>query len=93
MGTHLERPRPVAEPGLYPFYPDDITPRLQCLLAALADIDFAHEKSLDSIRRSPADEAQKRKVIEQVRKRHQERRAPYVAQLAELQKRIGVIFR
>ena len=93
MATDLEHTRPRAGPTRFPIYPDDIRPRLQSLLASLADIDIAHEKRLDSIRNSTADETQKREVIERLRKRHLEHRAPYVRQLAELQKRIEALFR
>ncbi|MCB5175742.1 MULTISPECIES: hypothetical protein [Microvirga] len=92
MAVHLEHFRYRARLSDDPFYPEDIQPRLQSILASLADIDFAHEKSIESIRHSLADEAQKRELIAVLRRRHQERRAPYVRELAELKSRIEAIF-
>lgn len=92
MAAHVGHHRPDAGRNHYPVYPNDIRPRLQLVLAALADMDFALERNLDSIRKGEADEAQKRDVITMLRKRHQERRTPYLHELAELQKRIEAIF-
>lgn len=75
----------------YPVYPDDIRPRLQSVLATLADMDLALERTIESIRANGTDEVQKREVINLIRKRHQERRAPYLSELSELQKRIEAI--
>jgi hypothetical protein len=61
-------------------------------LATLADVDFAFERTLEAIRKSEADETQKREVVNLLRKRHQERRALYLHELADLQKRIEAIF-
>jgi hypothetical protein len=93
MATNLEHPRPGASSSHYPIYPEDICPRMQSLLAVLADIDCAHEKNLDSIRHSTADESQKRELLNLLRKRHQERRAPYIRELEALQQRIDAIFK
>jgi hypothetical protein len=92
MAAHLEHPRPEADRIRSFVYPDDIRPRLQTVLATLADMGFALERKLDSIRRSGADEVKKRKVIALLRKRHEECRAPYAKELADLQKRIESIF-
>ena len=73
-------------------YSPDILPLLQSLLAKLADVDFAYEKNLEAIRRSPGDEELKRDMIDKVRRLHQERRAPYVQELAALQERVWASF-
>jgi hypothetical protein len=93
MAAHLEHPRPEAGPIRSSVYPDDIRPRLQTILATLADMEFALERKLDSIRCSGADEVKKREVIALLRRRHEECRAPYVRELADMQKRIEAIFR
>ncbi len=93
MAAHLEHPRPEAGRIRSSVYPDDIRPHLQTVLATLADMEFALERELDSIRRSGADEAQKRELTALLRKRHQEHRAPYVQELQNLQRRIEAIFR
>jgi DNA-binding transcriptional MerR regulator len=73
-------------------YSPDILPLLQALLADLADIDFAFEKSLEAIERSPADEALKRMMIERLQTQHQKQRAPYAQELAALQEQIAALF-
>lgn len=93
MAAHLEHPRPEAGPIRSSVYPDDIRPRLQTILATLADMEFALGRKLDSIRCSGADEVKKREVIALLRTRHEECRAPYVRELADMQKRIEAIFR
>ena len=72
-------------------YTPDIQPLLQSLLATLADIDFAYESDLETVRNSATDEALKRGVIIKLQQQHQERRIPYVRQLAALQERIRAI--
>jgi hypothetical protein len=66
-------------------YSPDILPRLQALLADLADIDLACQQKLEAIERSLGDESLKRRKIARLWQDHQERRAPYVAALEELQ--------
>jgi len=73
-------------------YSPDILPRLQALLAHLADIDFAYEKSLEIIRHSPDDEVLKSRMVERLRERHQEQRAQYVRELSLLEERIAAVF-
>jgi hypothetical protein len=92
MAAHLDHPRPEAGPLRSPVYPDDIRPRLQTILATLADMEFALERKLDSIRRSGDDEVKKRKFIALLRKRHEECRASYAQELADMQKRIEAMF-
>ncbi len=69
-------------------YSPDILPRLQSLLAILADIDVAFEKRLEVVEHSPGDESLKRKMIAELWQQRQERRASYVAELEELQERV-----
>ena len=69
-------------------YSPELQPLLQSLLATLADIDFAYESDMDSIRNSSAEEWVKQTAIRKLQLRHRERRQPYVRQLAVLQGRI-----
>jgi hypothetical protein len=69
-------------------YSPDILSLLQSLLADLADINFAYEKSLEAIRRSPADDKLKGEMIDKLRQRHRERQAPYIRELTALQDQI-----
>lgn len=66
-------------------YSPDILPRLQSLLAELADIDLACQQKLEAIERSLGDESLKRRKIARLWQDHQDRRAPYLAALEELQ--------
>lgn len=68
-------------------YSPDLLPRLQSLLADLADIELACQQKLEEIEHRLGDESLKRKRIALLWQEHQERRAPYVAALEELQKK------
>lgn len=73
-------------------YSTDTLPRLQSLLAILADIDVAYEKKLDVIKHSRGSEALKRMRIAGLWQSHQKRRALYAMELEELQKQIRADF-
>lgn len=92
MPLDVQQPRSRETSTMDRVYSPDILPRLQALLADLADIDLACEKKLDTIERSLGDESLKRKMIARLWEYHQERRAPYVAELEELQERIRAGF-
>jgi hypothetical protein len=72
-------------------YPSDIQPRLQAILAVLADLDFAFESDLETIQQSAADEGLKQQAMARLHERHHERRAPYLQQLAKLEQRIRAL--
>jgi hypothetical protein len=88
MATQVEHLPPHDKHGPDHVYAPDILPLLQSLLADLADIDLAYEKSLDAIRRSPGDDALKYEMIDRLRQHHRERKAPYIRELTILQDRI-----
>jgi hypothetical protein len=73
------------------FYPPDLQPLLQSILAALADIDFVHASEVALVRESDADEWLKHSVIRRLDERHRERRAPYVRQLEALEERVQAL--
>lgn len=73
-------------------YSPDILPRLQSLLADLADLDVACQQKLEAVEYGLGDESLKRRKIAQLWRDHQERRAPYVAALEELQEQIRGCF-
>ncbi len=93
MAFHVEHPPAHGLPTANRAYSPDILPLLQSVLAALADIDFAHEKSLDGIRQSPADDAQKSAAIAKLRQQHRDMRAPLIHELTALRERIDSTFR
>ena len=72
-------------------YPSDIQPRLQAILAALADLDFAFESDLETIKQSAADEVSSSRRWHGLHERHHERRAPHLQQLAKLEQRIRAL--
>lgn len=92
MPMDVEHPRIQGPVRTERVYSPDILPQLQSLLADLADIDFACEKKLESIRRSPSDEDHKRRLIAAILQRHEEQRAPYVEELTALHERIRAGF-
>jgi len=65
---------------------------LQAVLADLADLDFAHEKSLDAVRQSADDEARKSATIASLRHEHRERRAPYIRELMAIEEQMEATF-
>ena len=60
--------------------------QVRALLAALAEIDHAYEVDLETVRTSEAPITIKQNVIDTLRRRHQECRAPCVQALVALQK-------
>lgn len=66
----------------------DILPRLQWLLSELAEIDLTHRRNLDAIAHACGEETT-RIWTAKVRRRHEERRGPYLEELASLEERIG----
>lgn len=77
-GTH-HKPR---------MYSPATQPLLQSLLSTLADIDFEYEQAKEKISKNSPDMNLKIRVLEKLRAQHQERRTPYIRQLAVLQERM-----
>lgn len=63
-------------------------PLLQSLLSTLADIDFEYERQREKVSRGPTDLNLRIRVLERLKAQHQERRLPYIQQLAILQERM-----
>ncbi len=61
--------------------------RIQSILAALAEIDRAYATDLDTVGTSDAPVEIKQGVIDTLRQKHRERRAPYLQELQALQTR------
>jgi hypothetical protein len=72
-------------------YNANLLPALQATLMILADLDFAFESDVETVRNSTTNEALKREVIERMREEHRARRAPYVRKLAALEERIRLL--
>jgi hypothetical protein len=70
----------------------DVLPKLQSLLAILADIDIAYESNLLAIESRPMDAACKARLITDLRQIHCKQRAPYLWEIGALQKRMEAAF-
>ncbi len=76
----------------YRVYEPDILPRLQSLLATLADLDVAHASSLLVIESGDLDDIRKEQLIADLWETHCTRRAPYVREVEALGKRAEAAF-
>lgn len=92
MATHVEHSHLQTISNREKFYSPDILPMLQTVLADLADIDVAFEKSLDAIKHSEGDEGRKSEMKASLWHQHRQRRAPYIQELMTLRARIETIF-
>jgi len=68
-----------------PMYSPNTKPLLQSLLSTLADIDLEYEQAKDRISKNSPDLNLRIRVLERLKAQHQERRTPYIQQLAILQ--------
>ncbi|WP_445504989.1 hypothetical protein [Microvirga sp. G4-2] len=68
-----------------PMYSPNTKPLLQSLLSTLADIDLEYEQAKDKISKNSPDLNLRIRVLEKLKAQHQERRTPYIQQLAILQ--------
>lgn len=91
MTDSRERSSIWPEPWLPRTYSPELQPLLQSLLAALTDIDFAHESDIETVRTSSAEDWLKQATIRKLQQRHREQREPYVRRLEALQERIRAL--
>jgi len=61
---------------------------LQSLLAALADLDCAFDRDVETVTASAVPDTIKQAVVSSLRRRHEERRAPYARRLEVLQRQL-----
>jgi hypothetical protein len=69
-------------------YSPELQPLMQSLLATLANIDLEYEHEIKRVGRSSTGAGVKTYLMERLKERHQERRSPYVRELAALERRI-----
>lgn len=74
-------------------YAPDILPRLQSLLATLADLDVAHGSNLLVIESRNMDDARKDQLIADLWETHCKLRAPYLREIEVLRERMEAAFR
>jgi hypothetical protein len=72
-------------------YPDDLLPKLQTMLAALADLEVRYENDREQLTAWEGPEAAKGRFVAQLEERHQRDREPYVQRLSDLQHRTMTI--
>lgn len=67
----------------------DLRSLLQSTSRTLSNLDFEHQHEVQRVERGRIDPALKRQIIDNLRRRHRERRQPYVALIAELQSHLS----
>jgi hypothetical protein len=75
-----------------PTYSPDILPLMQSLLRTLADIDFEFQKDLETVAKSSIEEPLKQRAIATLKRRHQERRAPYLREISTVEQQMKRAF-
>jgi DNA polymerase III delta subunit len=65
--------------------PFDLHALLQSTSRTLSNLDFEHQHEMQRVERSRTDPVLKRQIIDNLKRRHRERRQPYLALIAELQ--------
>src|ERR687889_56464 len=64
----------------------DLRDLLQSTSRTLSNLDFEHRHEVQRLERSRTDPVLKKQIVENLQRRHRERRQPYVMLIAELQK-------
>jgi hypothetical protein len=62
---------------------------LQSTSRTLSNLDFEHQHEMQRVERGRTDPVLKRQIIDNLKRRHRERRLPYVMLIAELQKHLA----
>ncbi|WP_262269493.1 MULTISPECIES: hypothetical protein [Microvirga] len=66
----------------------DLHSLLQSTSRTLSNLDFEHLHELQRLERSRTDPMLKKQIVENLQRRHRERRQPYVMLIAELQRHL-----
>lgn len=69
--------------------PFDLSALLQSTSRTLSNLDFEHQHEMQRAERGRTDPALKRQIIDSLKRRHRERRQPYVVLIAELQSHLS----
>jgi hypothetical protein len=69
--------------------PFDLHALWQSTSRTLSNLDFEHQHEMQRVERSRTDPTLNRQIIDNLRRRHRERRQPYVALIAELQSHLS----
>jgi len=69
--------------------PFDLSALLQSTSRTLSNLDFEHQHEVQRVERDRTNPMLKRQIVDNLNRRHRERRQPYVALIAELQKHLS----
>ncbi|KFG69350.1 hypothetical protein [Microvirga sp. BSC39] len=69
--------------------PFDLRALWQSTSRTLSNLDFEHQHEMQRVERGRTDPALKRQIIDNLKRRHRERRQPYVTLIAELQSHLA----
>ena len=69
--------------------PFDLRALLQGTSRTLSNLDFEHQHEMQRVERGRTDPVLKRQIIDSLKRRHRERRQPYVALIAELRSHLS----
>jgi hypothetical protein len=69
--------------------PFDLHALLQSTSRTLSNLDFEHQHEVQRVERGRTDPALKRQITDNLKRRHRERRQPYVALIAELHRHLS----
>jgi hypothetical protein len=68
----------------------DLHALLQSTSRTLSNLDFEHQHEMQRLERSRTDSTLKKQIVANLKRRHRERRQPYVILVAELQKHLSL---
>lgn len=88
MIAHVEYPNVWTATYNSRCYPPDLLPRLQAVLADLADLDMAYRKSLEIIERNPHNVEMRNELVRKLGIHHRQQRAHATRELAVLERRL-----
>ena len=69
--------------------PFDLHALLQSTTRTLSNLDFEHQHEIQRVERGRTDPVLKRQIIDNLKRRHRERRHPYLVVIAELQSHLS----
>jgi hypothetical protein len=61
----------------------------QSTLRTLSNLDFEHQHEMERVERGRTDPMLKKQIVQNLQRRHRERRQPYVTLIAELRKHLA----
>ena len=89
MTTHVVSRAVQSASGPGRIYSPDLLSHMQALLAEIADLDCAFEKDLRTAENSSYSESHKSELIQELKRRHDERQSPIAMELAALENKLA----